>query len=77
VEGAAPGHTLSGTLGSRAIATITAAGRTMYPHDALSDNVSARAPSCPVLDDELLPRRAAFRPQPALRRLASPARGRC
>jgi len=29
-------------LGSRALATITAAARTMYPHDALSDDVYAR-----------------------------------
>ena len=30
------------TLGSRAMATITAAARTMYPHDALPDDVYAR-----------------------------------
>ena len=30
------------TLGSRAMATIAAAARIMYPHDALPDNVYAR-----------------------------------
>ena len=30
------------TLGSRAMAIITAAARTMYPHDALPDDVYAR-----------------------------------
>ena len=30
------------TLGSRTMATITAAARTMYPHDALPDDVYAR-----------------------------------
>jgi hypothetical protein len=30
------------TLGSRAMATIAAAARTMYPHDALPDDVYAR-----------------------------------
>ena len=30
------------TLGSQAMATITAAARTMYPHDALPDDIYAR-----------------------------------
>ena len=30
------------TLGSRTMATITAAARTLYPHDALPDDVYAR-----------------------------------
>src|SRR5580693_1576811 len=42
VEGAAPGHARNGSLGSRAIATNTAAAHTMYPHDALSNDVYAR-----------------------------------
>ena len=42
VEGAAPEHTRSGILDGRATATITAAARTMYPHDALPDDVYAR-----------------------------------
>jgi hypothetical protein len=42
VEGAAPEHTLSGTLGSPALATLSAVARTMYPHDALPDDVYAR-----------------------------------
>jgi len=42
VEGAAQKDTPSGTLGNWAMATITAAARTMYPHDALPDAVYAR-----------------------------------
>ena len=42
MEGAASERTRSGTLGSLAMATITAAARTMYPHDALPDDVYAR-----------------------------------
>ena len=42
MEGAAPGHARNGSLGSRAIATNTAAAHTMYPHDALSNDVYAR-----------------------------------
>jgi hypothetical protein len=42
VEGAAQKHSRSGTLDGRAAATITAAARAMYPHDALSDDVYAR-----------------------------------
>jgi hypothetical protein len=42
VEGAAPGHARSGTLADQAMAIITAAARTMYPHEALPDDVYAR-----------------------------------
>jgi len=42
VEGAAQTPARSGTLGSQAMATITAAARTMYPHDALPDDIYAR-----------------------------------
>ena len=42
VQGAAQGQTQSGTLDSRARATITAAARIMYPHDALPDEIYAR-----------------------------------
>jgi hypothetical protein len=42
VEGAASERTRSGTLGRRAVATITAAARTMYPHDVLPDEVYVR-----------------------------------
>ena len=41
-EGAAQKPARSGTLGSRTMATITAATRTMYPHDGLPDDVYAR-----------------------------------
>jgi hypothetical protein len=42
VEGAAQKAARSGALGSQTLATITAAARTMYPHDALLDDVYAR-----------------------------------
>ena len=42
MEGAAQEQTRSGTLDSQAMATIIAAARTMYPHDALPDDVYAR-----------------------------------
>ena len=42
MEGAWPEHTRSGILDRWAMATITAAARTMYPHDALPDCVYAR-----------------------------------
>jgi hypothetical protein len=42
VEGAAQEAARSGALGSQALATITAAARNVYPHDALPDDVYAR-----------------------------------
>ena len=42
MEGAAQENPRSDILASRAVATITAAARTMYPHDALPDDVYAR-----------------------------------
>jgi hypothetical protein len=42
VEGVAPGPARGGTVGDLAMSTITAAARTIYPHDALPDDVYAR-----------------------------------
>ncbi len=42
MQGAAQERTRSGTLDSRALATITAAARAAYPYDALPDGVYAR-----------------------------------
>ena len=73
VEGVAPGRARSGSLGSRASATNTAAAYLMYLHDALSDDVYVR-----VVEKlaEVAREDASRMRRPALRRIGSSTRGR-